>query len=141
LRELDDGGQYAFQDNRFAFYCHDIPVGAAVEYGSRAIAPVRNKIYLKAVNLTFVSQIQTGGNAIQIWGVNGQSADIKYLEVSNAQGYGLFDGGMYSGTTLSGITEEYGRASSTNLNPRYSGKCPWQTNKGVVYQDASPTPY
>jgi hypothetical protein len=137
---LDDGGQYAFQDNRFAFYCHDIPTGAAIEYGSRAIAPVRNTIYLKAVNLTFVSLIQTGGNAIQIWGVTGQTADIKYLEVDNAQGYGLFDGGMYSGTTLSGITEEYGRATNTNLNARYSGKSPWQTNEGVVYQDVTPNP-
>jgi hypothetical protein len=137
---LDDGGQYSFQDNRFAFFCHDIPTGAAIEYGSRNIAPVRNTIYLKAVNLTFVSLVQTGGNAIQLWGVNGQSADIKYLEVDNAQGYGLFDGGMYSGTTLSGVTDEHGRATDTNLNPRYAGKNPWQTNKGVVYQDANPSP-
>ncbi|HEU5477051.1 MAG TPA: hypothetical protein VFU64_04380, partial [Gaiellaceae bacterium] len=123
-----------------AFYCHDIPTGAAIEYGSRNIAPVDNTIYLKALNLTFVSQTQTGGNAIQFWGVSGQSADIKYLEVTNAQGYGLFDGGMYSGTTLTGVTEQYGRASDTNLNPRYAGNNPWQTNKDVVYQDVNPTP-
>jgi hypothetical protein len=47
---------------------------------------------------------------------------------------------MYTGTTLSGVTDAYGRASNTNLNPRYAGKNPWQTNKGVVYQDANPTP-
>ena len=137
---LDDGGQYAFQDNRFAFYCHDIPTGAAIEYGSRNIAPVRNTIYLKATNLTFVSRTQTGGNGIQFWGVNGQSADIKYIEVANAQGYGLFDGGMYTGTTLSGVTVEYGRANNANQNPRYATYNPWQTNKAVLYQDAAPSP-
>jgi len=137
---LDDGGQYAFHDNRFAFYCHDIPTGAAIEYGSRNIAPVGNTIYLKAADLTFVSQIQTGGNAIQFWGVNGQSADIKYLEVDNAQGYALFDGGMYSGTTLTGITVEYGRATDTNLNPRYAGKTPWDSAHGVAYNRVRPVP-
>jgi hypothetical protein len=140
---LDDHNVYAFQDNRFAFYCHDIPTGAAIEYGASQTAypkPIRNTIILKAVNLTFVSKIQTGGNAIQFWGVNGQSATIKYLEVTNAQGYGLFDGGMYSGATLSGVTVQYGRATNTNLNPRYAGKNPWQTDKGVVYQDVLPTP-
>lgn len=137
---LDDGGQYAFQDNRFAFYCHDIPTGAAIQYGSKNIAPVRNTIYLKAVNLTFAAQSQTGGNAIQFWGVNGQSADIKYLEVSNAQGYGLFDGGMYSGTSLSGVTLQDGHASGTNQNPRYTGQNPWDTSAGVVYKAVQPAP-
>jgi hypothetical protein len=137
---LDDGGQYAFQDNRFAFYCHDIPTGAAIEYGSRNIAPVHNTIYLKADNLTFVSQTQTGGNAIQFWGVNGQSADIKYLEVDNAQGYGLFDGGMYSGATLSGVTVEYGRATNTNQNPRLAGQNPWDSTHHVVFEDVRPPP-
>jgi hypothetical protein len=137
---LDDGGQYAFQDNRFAFYCHDIPTGAAIEYGSRNIPPVHNAIYLKAANLTFVSQTQTGGNAIQFWGVNGQSADIKYLAVAGAEGYGLFDGGMYSGTTLSGVTVEYGRASNTNQNPRYAGKNPWDSSHNVAYKSVRPFP-
>ena len=66
--------------------------------------------------------------------------DIKDLEVANAQGYGLFDGGMYSGTTLSGVTVEYGRATNTNENPRYAGNNPWRTNKNAVYQDTAPTP-
>jgi hypothetical protein len=135
---LDDSGQYAFSDNRFAFYIHDQPSGAGIEYGSRGTAPVRNTIYEKAVNLTFVSTTQTGGNAIQFWGVGGQSADIKYLEVENAQGYALFDGGMYSGTSLSGVTTEFGDATSTNLSPRYAGQHPWQTDKGVVYLNVQP---
>ena len=137
---LDDGGQYGFHDNRFAFYCHDIPTGAAIEYGSRNIAPVHNTIYLKAANLTFASQTQTGGNALQFWGVNGQSADIKYVEVANAQGYGLFDGGMYSGTTLSGVTVEYGRATNTNRNPRYAAQNPWESTHHVAYERVNPLP-
>ena len=135
---LDDGGQYAFQDNRFAFYCHDIPTGAAIEYGSRAIPPVNNTIYLKAVDLSFVSHTQTGGNGIQFWGVNGQSADIKYLEVDNAEGYGLFDGGMYSGTNLSGVKVEYGRASDTNRNPRYAAQNPWASTHNVTFENVRP---
>jgi hypothetical protein len=97
-------------------------------------------IYEKAVNLTFVSHTQTGGNAIQFWGIGGQSADIKYLEVHNAQGYGLFDGGMYPGTTLTGVTVEYGRASNTDLNPRYAGQNPWDLSAGVVYKALQPAP-
>jgi hypothetical protein len=136
---LDDGGYFPYHDNRFAFYCHDIPTGAAIEYGSsRDYAPQNNSIILKAVNLTFVSQIQTGGNAIQFWGIGGQSADIKYLEVEQAQGYGLFDGGMYSGTSLSGVTLEYGRATNTNQNPRYTGKGPWDSAHGVAYRNIQP---
>jgi hypothetical protein len=138
---LDDGGYFPYHDNRFAFYCHEIPTGAAIEYGSsRDYPPQNNTIYLKAVNLTFLSTLQTGGNAIQFWGIDGQSADIKYLEVQNAQGYGLFDGGMYSGTTLSRVTLEHGKASNTNLNPRYAGQDPWRSTHGVVYQGVQPAP-
>lgn len=140
---MDDYNAYAFDHNRFAFYCHDIPTGAAIEYGASLAAspkPVNNTIILKAVNLTFQAQTQTGGNAIQFWGVDGQSADIKYLEVSNAQGYGLFDGGMYSGTSLSGVTLEYGRASNTNQNPRYAGQNPWDLSAGVIYNALQPAP-
>ncbi len=69
---LDDNNIYPFQHNRFAFYCHDISSGAAIEYGAAHRAdpkPVKNTIYLLAVNLTEVAKIQTGGNGIQFWGV------------------------------------------------------------------------
>jgi hypothetical protein len=136
---LDDNGGFAFSGNRFAFYIHDQPSGAGIEYGAstrtNSIPPQHNVIYEKAVNLTFVSHTQTGGNAIQFWGIGGQSADIKYLEVHDVQGYGLFGGGMYTGTTLSNVTVEYGRASNTNLNPRNTGHGPWDSAHGVVYKD------
>jgi hypothetical protein len=137
---LDDSGKYPFSDNRFAFSIHDQPTGAGIQYGSSRIAPVNNTIYEKAVNLSFVAHSQTGGNALQIWGVNGQSATIKYLEVDNAQGYALFDGGMYQGTTLTGVTVQNGHATHTNQNPRYTGHNPWQTNKHVAYHAVRPAP-
>jgi hypothetical protein len=137
---LDDSGLYPFTDNRFALYVHDEPAGACIEYGSNDVPPVRNTIILKCVNETDVSTTQTGGNAIQFWGVAGQAADIKYLEASNLQGFALYDHGMYSGATLHGVTVEYGRAAKTNLNPRYAGQNPWQKGKGEVYQDVLPAP-
>jgi hypothetical protein len=138
---LDDGGYFPFEYNRIALYVHDQPSGAGIEYGSsRGYPPQHNTIIEKAVNLTFASKLQTGGNAIQFWGIDGQSADIKYLQVRNAEGYGLFDGGMYTGTTLSGVTLEYGRAANTNLNPRYARQTPWHSTHGVVYQGVQPAP-
>jgi hypothetical protein len=134
---LDDHNLYPFQNNRFAFSCHDIPTGAAIEYGASQRAhpkPVGNTIYLLAVNLSDVAKYQTGGNGVQFWGVNGQSADIRFIQVENAQGYALWDGGMNAGTNLKGITIEYGRASNTNQNPRYANQNPWSDRLGEVYQ-------
>lgn len=140
---LDDRNLYPFHDNRFALFCHDIPTGAAIEYGASESAypkPVDNTIYLLAVDLTDDAKIQTGGNGIQFWGVNGQSADIKFIQVRNATGYALFDDGMNSGTSLRGVTVEYGRATNTNRNPRYAGQNPWSDRLGEVYQSVRPAP-
>ena len=90
--------------------------------------------------MTDVAKIQTGGNGIQFWGVNGQSAEIRFIEVDNAEGYALFDGGMNQGTSLSGVRVEHGRASNTNQNPRYAGQNPWSDRLGEVYQAVVPTP-
>jgi hypothetical protein len=137
---LDDLGNHAFSDNRFAFYIHDQPTGAGIEYGTDGTAPVRNTIYERAANLTFVSRTQTGGNAIQFWGVSGQSADIKYLRADNIQGRALQAGGMFPGAKLSGVRVEYGHASRTNLNPRYAGQSPWDRRGGVAYTTVRPAP-
>lgn len=140
---LNDNNIYPFQHNRFAFYCHDISSGAAIQYGAAHPAgpkPVRNTIYLLAVNLTEVAKIQTGGNGIQFWGVDGQSATVNFIEVENAEGYALWDGGMNSGTTLRGVTVAEGRASNTNQNPRYAGQNPWSDRLGEVYKSVRPAP-
>ena len=58
----------AFTNNRFAFYAHDIPVGACVQFGNNQGVATGNVLYLKCVNATDEAQKQTGGNALQIWG-------------------------------------------------------------------------
>ena len=140
---LDDHNLYPFRDNRFAFYCHDIPTGAAIEYGASQRAdpkPVENTIYLLADNLTDVAKIQTGGNGIQFWGVNGQSADIKFIEVTNAEGYALWDGGMNTGTNLRGISVEYGRAVEHEPEPALRGPEPvvGSARRGLPVSPAQP---
>ena len=134
----------AFTNNRFAFYAHDIPVGACVEYGNSQGIAAGDVLYLKCVNETEVAYSQTGGNALQLWGnidnTTKATLDVKYLEGDNLQGYAYLDSGLSSGVDASGITIEYGRASNTNQNPRYSGRNPWQHSFGEVYQDVLPTP-
>lgn len=140
---LDDNNVYPFQDNRFALYCHDISSGAAIQYGAENSAnpkPVRNTIYLLAVNLTKVARSQTAGNGIQFWGVDGQSAEVRFVQVRDAQGYALWDGGMNAGTSLRGVTVVRGRASNTNQNPRYAGQNPWSDRLGETYRAVTPAP-
>ena len=141
---MDDvSNSNAFTNNRFAFYAHDIPTGACVQAGNNTLptAAGGNVLYLKCVNETEDATTQTGGNAIQFWGyTNNLGLDIKYLEGDNLQGYALWGGGLYSGQALKGVTVEYGRASNTNLNPRYAGQNPWDPVVSVAYQDVAPTP-
>jgi len=140
---LDDDNIYPFEHNRFAFYCHDISSGAAIEYGAAhrtGPKPRKNTIYLLAVNLTEVAKSQTGGNGIQFWGADGQSAVIRFIQVDHAEGFALWDGGMNAGTSLEGVTVVDGRASNTNRNPRYAGRNPWSDRLGEVYQTVLPAP-
>lgn len=138
----DSGTGYPFTDNRFAFYVHDIPTGAGVEVGNPVPAPATgNVLYLRAVNLTDVSTVQTGGNGVEFWGAGQLGMDVKYLEVENAQGRALDANDLYPGSTLSGVTVEYGRASRTNLNANLNepqNALPWDPRGGVVYQTVDP---
>jgi hypothetical protein len=131
-----------FTNNRFALYAHDIPTGACVSLGNDStISQAQgNVLYLKCVNETEVSTIQTGGNGLQIWGDTDKlGLDVKYLEVDHAQGRALDTQGLYPGNTLAGVTVEYGHATKTNLNPRYAGKSPWDSYGGVSYKRVRPT--
>jgi hypothetical protein len=133
----------AFTNNRFAFYAHDIPVGACVEFGNNqpASQATGNTLYLKCLRATNRAQRATGGNALQIWGdTNTLGLDVKYLEGTNLQGFGLRANGIYSGQTAKGVTVEYGRARQTNQNPRYAGQSPWDSNGNVVYKRVRPAP-
>jgi hypothetical protein len=138
----DNGHGFAFQNNRMAFYCHDIPTGAAFAFGVKSPALMTgNVLYLKAVNLTDVAKQQTGGNGVELWGdTNQMGLNVKYLEVSNAQGYGVFTGGVYPGQTCKGVAVEHGTATHTNLNPRYAHQNPWDRRCGVLYKTVTPKP-
>jgi hypothetical protein len=141
----DSGSAYAFTDNRFAFYIHDQASGAGVEVGNSVSALAGgNVLYEKAVNLTFVSTRQTGGNGLQLHGVSGLGLDVKYLEVDNAEGRALDSNGIYDKVLgLLGVTTEYGRSSNTNENAALnepSNTLPWDWRGGVLYQDVLPTP-
>src|SRR5206468_2392986 len=132
-----------FTNNRFAFYAHDIPVGACVEFGNNqpSSQATGNVLYLKCVSATNVARMQTGGNALQIWGdTNTLGLDVKYLEGDNLQGFGLRDHGIYPGQTAKSVTIEYGRAMNTNQNPRYAGQGPWDSSGKVVYKRVRPAP-
>jgi hypothetical protein len=132
-----------FTNNRFAFYAHDIPVGACVEFGNNqpASQATGNTLYLKCVNETNRAQRATGGNALQIWGdTNRLGLDVKYLEGKNLQGFGLRANGIYPGQTAQGVTIEYGLARHTNQNPRYADQGPWDSNGNIVYKQVRPTP-
>lgn len=142
---LDDvSNTNPFTNNRLAFYAHDIPTGACVQAGNNLTptAANGNTLYLKCINETYVSTIQTGGNALQFWGdTSNLGLDVKYLEGDNLQGQALAACGVYSGQTLAGVTVEYGRASNVNLNTLMACNTqPWDTTHGVVYGDVQPTP-
>ena len=135
-----------FTNNRFAFYAHDIPTGACIEFGNDdpTSQATGNVVYLKCVNETEVALRQTGGNGLQFWGdTNTLGVQVKYLEVDTAEGRGLDSQGVSSGQSLAGVTVEYGQASKTNqnanLNEPNSG-LPWDRRDGVAYKNVSPTP-
>ena len=134
---------YGFTNNRFAFDMHDIPTGACVQIGNKKAAEAGgNVLYEKCVHASKVARIQTGGNGLQLWGnTDDLGLNVKYLEVDRAEGYALWGGGVYPGRTLSGVTVDYGRASHTNLNPRYAGHSPWDSRHGgPTYGRVQPAP-
>jgi hypothetical protein len=120
---------------------HDIPTGACVEFGNDQPASnaTGNVLYLKCVRETAVAQRMTSGNALQCWGdTDTLGLDVKYIEGDHLQGYAFWAGGVYPGQNLHGVTIEYGRASRTNLNPRYAGRSPWDVRWGVAYKRVRP---
>ena len=135
-----------FTNNRFAFYAHDIPTGACVEFGNSqpTSQATGNVLYLKCVNETEVALTQTGGNGLQLWGdTDTLGLNVKYLEVDNVEGRALDDQGLSAGQSLAGVTVEYGQASNTNQNSRLnepSNGLPWDWRGRVAYENVLPTP-
>jgi hypothetical protein len=86
-----------------------------------------------------VAQRQGGGHGLQLWGdTDHLSLDVSYLEVDHAEGLAVNTHGLNPEQSLSGVTVEYGRASKTNLNPRYAGQNPWDAYRGVTYKHVRP---
>jgi hypothetical protein len=141
----DSGSSYAFTNNRFAFYVHDQPSGACVEVGNSVVAPATgNVLYEKCVNATFVSTVQTGGNGLQLHGVDGLGMDVRYLEVDDAEGRALDSNGMHDTIAgLVGVTVDQGNASNTNQNSALnepSNQLPWDWRGNPLYLSVLPTP-
>ena len=139
----DAGNTTAFANNRFAFYAHDIPVGACVELGNSAAGPATgNTLILKCVNETDVALSQAGGSGLELWGDTGQlGLNIPYIEVDNAEGRGIDGSDAYQ--SLAAVTVAYGVASNTNLNRALnepSPSLPWYPTSGPSYQNVLPAP-
>jgi hypothetical protein len=135
-----------FTNNRFAFYAHDIPTGACVEFGNDepASQATGNVLYLKCVNETEVALRQTGGNGLQIWGdTNKLGLAVRYLEVANAQGRALDVQGLVHGQSLAGVSVFNGQASNTNRNGKLNepnNQLPWDWRGKIVYRNVLPVP-
>lgn len=135
---------YNFKNARIAMYVHDQPTGAALEIGGNVGVEDNITIYLKAERLTFVATQQVGGNALQTWGsAPFSNIHVKYLEATDLQGRAV-DNNLASGTSRSGITVEYGRASNCCQNPHLastepsvSPSQPWDPRGAPVYQDVA----
>lgn len=135
----DSGSAYAFTNNRFAFDISDIPHGSCVEDGNSVVAPAAgNVLYERCVNETFVATVQTGGSGLQLHGSTGLGLDVRYLEVSNAEGRAVDTNGQH---VTAGVTVDYGRANETNLNAALNEpnpSLPWDPREGVIYRDVQP---
>jgi hypothetical protein len=125
--------------SRFALNLHDGATGAGVEAGGRGRTDffARNTLYLRCRNLTKVAIRQTGGNCVQLWGVNVTHNDFRYIDAKNLTGRPFETGGMYAGQSLKTNRVVYGRASHTNLNPRV-GSIHWDRQYGTVFGNVSP---
>jgi len=132
-----------FTNNRFAFYAHDIPVGACVQFGNTqpSSQATGNTLYLKCVNETEQAPKGVAGNALQLWGdTNTVGLDAKYIECDNCQGRPFEAASMFPGQNLHNVTVEYGRGTNINLNPRFHGRAVWDTTGGAVFDNVAPTP-
>lgn len=126
--------------SRFALDLHDGAAGAGVEAGGRRSTDyfARNALYLRCRNLTKVAITFTGGNCVQLWGVNVTHNTFRYIEAENLAGRPFETGGMYRGQSLKTNRVVYGRAVHTNLNPRV-GPIRWDRQYGTVFRNISPS--
>ena len=109
----DSGSDVSATNSRFEFWVHDQPYGAAVE-----LQGVQNsQLYLDARRITFQAKVQTGGNALQIWGGDTRGLDVPYLYGDTLAGQAVYVNGLDSSDGA--ITVEYARATNVRLSPVY----------------------
>ena len=125
--------------SRFALDLHDGATGAGVEAGGRTATDffTRNTLYLRCRNLTKVALRLTGGNCVQLWGVNVTHNVFRYIEADNLTGRPFETSGMYKGQSLRTNRVVFGRASRTNLNPRV-GSIRWDRKYGTIFKHVTP---
>jgi hypothetical protein len=98
--------------------------------GSNQIGPYAHysDFYIRAKNLTFKAAVQTGGNAVQLFGFSGEN-DI-WVEADNVAQVVRANGQL--GETL----VWHGRG--TNVRGNYDSKVPYMPHPAVTYQDCTP---
>lgn len=133
---LANGKNGLLHTGLIALYTHDHSAGAGdLQFGHDTgkcgpILPKDVELYIKAKNNSFVSKIQTGGNATQVWGSLGTGIVYKVIEADNLQGKAFWCnalGGTPEIKILAGI------ATRCVQNPRWKGQSPWDKHPGVTY--------
>lgn len=116
-----------FQNNTLAFYGHNGPTGACIQFGVSDSTGncLNNTFYVKADTLTHVSTSQTAANAIQTWGTTPLTGTVvEFIDARNLQGQ-AYDDGNSSGS--SSVMIRHARAHNTNLNTAFFGTNPFDS--------------
>ena len=131
----------AFTNNRFAFYAHDIPVGACVQFGNNQGVATGNVLYLKCVNETDVAQKQTGGNALQIWGDTNTARPGREVPGGpEPAGFAFRANGISSGSDGEGRHHRVRPRLDTTTTPATQDRTPGTLSANVVYKALQPAP-
>jgi hypothetical protein len=142
------GGGGIVQNSTFAVDCLNQATGAAVEINSNRSSNV--VIFARAKHLGFAlpgttwlgyATTQVAGNVIQLWG--GSSAgrlDIRYAEGNDIQGRILETNGVSSGSDISLVSLDYGRATGPILQNPVLSKIAYAVKGGLKLGDALPLP-
>jgi hypothetical protein len=125
------GGGEAATSGQFSIYAHDISnCSGDVQIGSMLQG---SQVWVRARNLLWRAESETGGNSIQIWGDQNQNVTIQDVEAQNITGHVVQTGGMWQGDNTN-IVVEYARGASTLLNP-HEGATKYVPFPAVVYEN------
>lgn len=136
------------ENSTFAADTLNQATGAAVEIETNRVSNV--VVYARAQHLGFAipgttwtgdAQSQVAGNVIQLWGGSAPGRlDIRYAEGNNIQGRILETNGVASGSDLSQVSVDYGRATGTILQNPLLSKIAYAGKGGLVLGNVLPLP-